>query len=119
MNSIPMNSERLDSGWIETGAHVIFVTGTLAVFQNAFEALYPVGLILITIGVIGSLLALMLKRALWQRVLERFMLLGMIVGITAMFQPWDIILYEYGFYVLALTTLGFIIVSHIPVRAST
>jgi hypothetical protein len=38
---------------------------------------------------------------------------GMMVGILGMLQAWHIWLYENGFYVLALSTLAFIIVSHV------
>jgi hypothetical protein len=38
----------------------------------------------------------------------------MMIGILGMLQPWQIWLYENGFYVLGISTLGFIIVSHIP-----
>jgi hypothetical protein len=48
--------------------------------------------------------------------LEQLVVLGMVLGTIGMFQPWNLDLYQYGFALLALSTLGFIIVSHVPAR---
>jgi len=46
--------------------------------------------------------------------LERVTVFGMMAGVIGMFQPWDIVWYGWGFIVLALSTLAFIVVSHLP-----
>ncbi len=46
--------------------------------------------------------------------LERVTVFGMMIGVIGMFQPWYILWYGWGFIVLAISTLGFIIVSHLP-----
>lgn len=48
--------------------------------------------------------------------LEQLVVLGMVLGTVGMFQPWAIELYQYGFALLALATLAFIVVSHLPVN---
>lgn len=46
--------------------------------------------------------------------LERLTVVGMVAGVVGMFQPWDIRWYGWGFIVLAISTLAFIVVSHLP-----
>ena len=46
--------------------------------------------------------------------LERLTVAGMVVGVVGMFQPWDIQWFGPGFNILALSTLAFIVVSHLP-----
>lgn len=52
-----------------------------------------------------------LKRA------EQLIVAGMVMGTIGMFQPWALDLYQYGFILLALSTLAFIVISHLPVEA--
>jgi hypothetical protein len=47
------------------------------------------------------------------RTLERIIIAAMLLGIVGMFQPWQIVLYGYGFHLLLIATVAFIIVSHI------
>jgi hypothetical protein len=47
--------------------------------------------------------------------LERLTVIGMMAGVIGMFQPWDILWYGWGFIVLFISTLAFIVVSHLPV----
>jgi len=47
------------------------------------------------------------------RVIETVLIVGIVLGIIGMFQPWLIIFYKYGFIVLLVSTLGFIWWSHI------
>jgi len=47
------------------------------------------------------------------RVVETVLIVGIVLGIIGMFQPWLIIFYKYGFIVLLVSTLGFIWWSHI------
>jgi hypothetical protein len=51
------------------------------------------------------------------QILERVFIAIIVLGIAAMFQPWELELYHYGFVVLFFATLGFIILIHWPVRA--
>lgn len=46
--------------------------------------------------------------------LERLSVFGMMAGVIGMFQPWDIVWYGWGFIVLLISTLAFIVVSHLP-----
>lgn len=47
-------------------------------------------------------------------ILERLTVFGMMAGVIGMFQPWDITWYGWGFIVLVISTLAFIVVSHLP-----
>lgn len=47
------------------------------------------------------------------RPLERVIIAGIILGIIAMFQPWSFVLYRIGFFMLLISTLGFILWSHV------
>jgi hypothetical protein len=47
------------------------------------------------------------------RVVETVLIVGIVLGILGMFQPWLIIFYKFGFIVLLVSTLGFIWWSHI------
>ena len=38
----------------------------------------------------------------------------MVLGTIGMFQPWVLELYHYGFLLLGLSTLAFIVISHVP-----
>jgi hypothetical protein len=44
---------------------------------------------------------------------ERVLIAGIVLGIIGMFQPWAFIAYRIGFFVLLISTLGFIVWSHI------
>ena len=48
--------------------------------------------------------------------IERVMIVGIILGAIGMFQPWVFALFGWGFLLLAITTLGFTIISNVPVR---
>lgn len=107
------NSTFLDAEQIEQLSTLALIPGVLAVFQWGYSWLFPVGLFLLVIGTAGTLAGQVLQRNHIARIVERMMVVGMMVGILGMLQPWHILLYQYGFYVLALSTLSFIIVSHI------
>lgn len=51
------------------------------------------------------------------RIIEGVIIAAMLLGIAAMFQPWEIELYHLGFLTVLFSTLLFIIVSHIPMPA--
>lgn len=47
------------------------------------------------------------------RILEYLLIGGIVVGIVGMFQPWVFVAFRYGFYLLLLSTIGFIAWSHV------
>ena len=47
------------------------------------------------------------------RVIEAVLIAGIVLGVVGMFQPWLFILYKIGFLVLLISTLGFILWSHV------
>lgn len=51
-------------------------------------------------------------------VITRLCVLGIMVGILMMIQPWVFPLFKIGFLILLFSTLAFIIVSHIPEPSS-
>jgi len=109
MNSAPF----FDAERVEQLSTLSLAVGVLLVFQWAYSWLFPVGLLLLVIGTIGTLAGQVIQKNYIARVIERMTVVGMMVGILGMLQPWQIWLYENGFYVLAISTLAFIIVSHI------
>ncbi len=50
--------------------------------------------------------------------ITRLCIAGIILGILGMIQPWVFELFRYGFYVLLLSTLVYIVISHVPERSS-
>jgi hypothetical protein len=52
------------------------------------------------------------------QLVERIIIVGIVGGVIGMFQPWWFLAYKYGFIVLLVSTLAFILWSHIrPKRA--
>ena len=47
------------------------------------------------------------------RLVEGIIIAGIVVGVVGMFQPWWFLAYKYGFTVLLVSTLAFILWSHI------
>ena len=47
------------------------------------------------------------------RLVERIIIFGIVGGVIGMFQPWWFLAYKYGFAVLLISTLSFILWSHI------
>jgi hypothetical protein len=104
----------IDTALIERISTVVLAVGALAIFQHRSEDFYMLGRLLLVAGLVGYLLSQLLHRTAWVTKLERAIVLGMMIGTLGMFQAWDMVYYEYGFYLLGLSTLGFIIVSHLP-----
>ena len=50
------------------------------------------------------------------QLVERFIIFGIVGGVIGMFQPWWFLAYKYGFSVLLISTLSFILWSHIRPR---
>jgi hypothetical protein len=49
---------------------------------------------------------------------EKIIIGGIILGIVLMFQPWVFVLFRYGFYLLLIATLAFLVWSHIAPQES-
>ncbi len=98
---------------VEQLSTLALIAGVIFVFQWSFQWLYVIGVGLLIVGSVGTFISQVMKKQPMIRILERMTTVGMMVGILGMLQSWDIWLYENGFYLLALSTLGFIIVSHI------
>jgi hypothetical protein len=47
------------------------------------------------------------------RPIELIIIAGIIVGVVCLFQPWRMVSYEYGFLLLLISTLAFILWSHV------
>jgi hypothetical protein len=47
------------------------------------------------------------------RLIEYVLIGGIVLGIIGMFQPWIFPLFRYGFYILLISTIGFIAWSHV------
>ena len=47
------------------------------------------------------------------RIIEQILIVGIILGVVGMFQPWLFEGYKYGFVLLLISTLSFILWSHI------
>jgi hypothetical protein len=45
--------------------------------------------------------------------IEKIIIAGVLLGMVGMFQPWSIAGYHYGFLLLLLSTLGYIVWSHV------
>lgn len=41
---------------------------------------------------------------------------GKIIGLIGMLQPWNILFFQYGFYLLGICTILFIVAAHLPVK---
>jgi len=67
------------------------------------------------IVLVGSLLNDNIPRQTHQLV-ERVIIFGIVGGVIGMFQPWWFLAYKYGFSVLLISTLSFILWSHIRPR---
>jgi hypothetical protein len=56
-----------------------------------------------------------MSRSLYNRI-ERWIVMLMLVGLVAMFQPWQRQIYNYGFHLLLASTLTFIVFTKFPPR---
>jgi zinc transporter ZupT len=64
---------------------------------------------------VASMLNHNIPRNTYQLV-ERIIIAGIVGGVVGMFQPWWFLAYKYGFVVLLVSTLAFILWSHIQPR---
>lgn len=49
-------------------------------------------------------------------IVEGILIAGIVLGILGMFQPWLFVFFKYGFILLLISTLGFILWSHVTPR---
>lgn len=104
----------MDTDVLGNGAMLAMVVGTLFIFQWSNRAVYEVGAGMFALGFVAYLASLLLSRVNWHVFAERTIVALMMTGILGMFQSWNIQYYEYGFYIVGIATLSFIIISHIP-----
>lgn len=104
----------IDLAIIERIGSFMLIAGILCVFQWKYENWYEVGRILLQAGLGLYLVGMLINRTPILKFIERTIVSLMMIGMLGMFQPWNIKYYEDGFYLLAGTTLAFIIISHIP-----
>jgi hypothetical protein len=67
------------------------------------------------IVVISSVLSNKISPRIYH-IVERILIGGIVLGVVGMFQPWVFFAYRYGFIVLLISTLTFIVWSHIVPR---
>jgi hypothetical protein len=61
--------------------------------------------------IVGNLLNNKISERIY-RIIETILIAGIVVGVLSMFQPWSLQVYKYGFVVLLISVLGYIIWSH-------
>ncbi|MGB1287598.1 MAG: hypothetical protein ACPG7F_13745 [Aggregatilineales bacterium] len=103
-----------NTGLLERIFSVMLIAGIALLFQRSIEGLSGLAAIMLILSTVVIPVVMLAGGKSWQVALERFCVLGMMVGIGAMFQHQEIRFYEIGFLVLCLATLGFIIMSHVP-----
>ena len=75
--------------------------------------------IILTFITLISLVASVLNDNIPRRthqLVERIIIFGIVGGVIGMFQPWWFLAYKYGFSILLISTLSFILWSHIRPR---
>jgi len=80
--------------------------------------LFFVSLVLLYMALIvfaGKLLGNRIPEAAY-RTIEYVLIAGIALGVVGMFQPWIFALYKVGFFVLLVSTLSFILWTHITLK---
>ena len=80
--------------------------------------LFFVSLVLLYMALIvfaGKLLGNRVSEATY-RTIEYVLIAGIALGVVGMFQPWIFALYKVGFFVLLVSTLSFILWTHITLK---
>ena len=67
------------------------------------------------INVLARVLDYKVSRRVYKTV-EAIIMAGIVLGIIGMFQPWVFVLFRYGFNLLLISTLSFIVWSHVTPR---
>jgi hypothetical protein len=93
---------------------------------NVLLSAIPFVLIFVSIILFYIILIWLVATALNEKVpptiyniIERLTIAGIVLGIIGMFQPWVFSAYKYGFLLLLLSTLAFILWSHITPAATS
>jgi len=91
--------------------------------SNALLLAIPFLLVFVPIILGFMAVIVFVSKFLYQRVQERtykvieyVFLLGIVLGIISMFQPWTFLLFKPGFFVLFGSLIGFMIWSHVAVK---
>ena len=86
------------------------------VFINAVPFVLIFVAIILTFIAVIYVVASMLDNNISQRahrIIEQILIVGIVLGVVGMFQPWFFEGYKYGFVLLLISTLSFILWSHI------
>ena len=86
------------------------------VFLSAIPFILIFAAIILTFITLIILTSNLLSHKIPERVyrpIERVIIAGIVLGIIGMFQPWSFVLYRIGFFMLLISTLGFILWSHV------
>lgn len=86
------------------------------VFLSAIPFLFIFVSILMTFITLISLASSLLSHKIPERIyqpIERVIIAGIILGIIGMFQPWVFVFYQIGFFLVLISTLCFILWSHV------
>jgi len=96
-----------------------------AASSNIIIVAIPFLLIFVPIILAYMSLIVFVSKILFQRVPERLyriieyvFIIGIVVGILCMFQPWTFVLFKIGFFILFGSLLGFMIWSHVARKLS-
>jgi len=110
--------DKFDASVLHQIPNILLIIGVIAIYQSGIEALYTLGLVLLAVGMITKVASLIVNRTRVLSIFEQLSVIGMFIGILWMLQAWDIKLYEYGFVILGICTLAFIVIIHIPMQES-
>jgi hypothetical protein len=96
-----------------------FLLGIVGVFQPWGLQYFQIGLILLAINSWLFVIASHIAKPEIVPSLIRLSVVGKILGIIGMLQYWDIQYFQYGFYLLGICTILFIVAAHLPVKEET
>jgi hypothetical protein len=91
--------------------------------KNVLLLAIPFLMVFVPIILLFMALIVFVSKILYQRVPERayksveyVFIVGIVVGIISMFQPWTFLLFKPGFFILFGSLLGFMIWSHVAMK---
>jgi len=91
--------------------------------KNVLLLAVPFLMVFVPIILLFMALIVFISKILYQRVPERayksveyVFIVGIVVGIISMFQPWTFMLFKPGFFILFGSLLGFMIWSHVAMK---
>ena len=91
--------------------------------KNALLSAIPFILIFVSIllgfitviNIVAQLLSDNINPQLY-KIIEGIIIAGIVLGVVGLFQPWKMVFFRYGFNVLLISTLSFILWSHVRPR---